>query len=245
LELLLQNNFVAGRTLRYRGTTRVRQEMVEHAFPRAVDQAAPQAQSGPEHVWHAIMLQEVLTVDADGAAHVITRAALEQAEPAATEASLEAQRSVSYAKIDRRGRILASSATGPTATYVLPETPISVDGTWSDEGLFPLPPGGQTAPVNLDYRLIAFEERQGRNCAIIDVNGASREWEVSLPDTDEPALAAVRIEGSLCFCVDVGLLISSDVVTRTSVRVGRQVVTSETHVQQVLERVTTDGKTEW
>lgn len=227
MKALLRNAFVPGQVLRYRARTNVRQELTQN----------DQATGDSDHEWKAVLVQEVLAVDADGSAHIITRAALEDVDPAGTEGALEAQRVVTYTKLDPRGNVKLSSNASTAASYTLPEGEVEIGDEWSDEALYPLPPTGQTAPVAFRYTWARTEDFGGRDCAVIEVHAASSEWEVLLPETQETILVSVAIEGTLWFDLEAGLMVRSDVSTMAMPRVGTQTVTTRTRVTQELERV--------
>lgn len=248
MDILLRNRYVAGQVLRYRGTTVVKQLM-----PRADGQPDIEGPNARQHEWEAALLAEVVAVEPDGTAHLVVRAALEDVDPMGTEAALEAQRTVSYLKVDACGNMLLSSSVAPLVMYTLPKKPVRASDAWYVEQMIPMPPSGQMAPVTYDYRLLRFEEVDGRQCAVIDVHAQSEEWEVHLPeapflpgkgfgdgdlsDTHDSAFVSVQIDGTLIFDVEAGLLVRADVKTLTRPRIGMQVVTTETTVTQRLQPV--------
>lgn len=220
----LRNRFQAGQALRYRASTVARQVMGPDSAPA-------------QHEWRAVLVQQVVAVEGDGTAHIVTRAALEDPNPAATEAALEAQKTAAYNKVDARGFIMLSSSPVPSPTYTLAAQAVEPGDEWTETTLYPLPPSGQPAPIQFRYRYLRDEPVEGRTCAIVEVGAASSEWEVTLPGSQEPALMAITIEGSFAFDIAAGLLVRLEVTTATSPRVGGQVVRTETKMTQMLERV--------
>ncbi|MHB2019615.1 MAG: hypothetical protein ACYCW6_21945 [Candidatus Xenobia bacterium] len=227
MEILLRNQYVSGRVLRYRGSTHVRQEV----------KISGVTTNEQEQHWDAVLVQRVIAAEADGSGHVVTLAVPELADPAAIEAALDGQTQVTYVHMGPTGRVLRASTATPPSTFTFPEQGISPGMTWEGMSQFALPPNGHVANVPFTYQFREMQDVNGNACAVLEVFSPHNEWEVTLQEGQEPAVVSLETKGTIWFDVVRGLLVRSEMETVTTPQIGGQSVATTTSTLQELTSV--------
>lgn len=193
LTLALRYRFEPGQRLRYRVESSLEQEVLEAGQPVRREERTTVFE----------LTQQVLALEPDGSAHVVTRSQ-------GPEIS-----ALLYQHLAPEGRARESAGSDPGSYTQLPAGPVALGEAWNSEIDVALP-GHQ--PVKL--LCVSRVARTEREVAVIQVCAPELALEVPLPDGSATARLLLAAEGTFRFDQARGLLERLEVNLRAYPRIG-------------------------
>jgi len=189
----LRYRFEPGQRLRYRVESTLEQEVLEAGQPVRREERTTVFE----------LTQQVLAVEPDGSAHVVTRSqGLERAD-------------LLYQHLSAQGRARECAGSDPGSYTHLPPGPVGLGETWNSE--IELALYGH-APVKLPY--VSHVARLEGDVAVVQVRAPELALEVPLPDGSATARLLLAAEGTFRFDSSRGQLQRLEVHLRTYPRIG-------------------------